>query len=105
MLRRRRQARVRDGVTHSVGTVARTGAWAVRGGAGVVMPSMRSADGGLEGRGEEGGTGEGQRHARSDSGNIWEGETAPVARGTVLVDEDGRDVSAIFGAIRSAQVR
>ena len=70
----------------------------------MVMPSIRSADGVLEAGGEEGGTREEQRLARSDSGNIWEGEGAPVARGTTLVDEDGRDVSAIFGAIRNAQV-
>lgn len=96
---------MRDGVTHGVGTVARTGAWAVRGGAG-----MLSSDS-LEDGGGAGGGREGKGQTRSDSTNIWDAEAGREAfagagaGGGGLVDEDGRDVSAIFGAIRNAQVR
>lgn len=82
------QGRVGQGVSHGVSTVARTGARAVRGGAGMIIPSSRSAEG--DGLGVGGG-----------SGVAWDGRdgVGEAARG-----EDGKNFSVIFGAIRDAQV-
>ncbi|CAB1101133.1 unnamed protein product [Ectocarpus sp. CCAP 1310/34] len=108
--------RVRDGVSHGVGTVARTGAWAVRGGAGMIIPSALSADSGdmVHPQEREKGRFRGQTaprgHARTESGNIWEDEEGANGGGGGGLNNlmngglvDSNDVKAILGAVKTAQ--
>ncbi|CAM9128018.1 unnamed protein product, partial [Ectocarpus sp. 12 AP-2014] len=108
--------RVRDGVSHGVGTVARTGAWAVRGGAGMIIPSALSADSGdmIHAQEREEGRFRGQTaprgHARTESGNIWEDEEGADGGGGGGLNNlmngglvDSNDVKAILGAVKTAQ--
>ncbi|CBN74844.1 conserved unknown protein [Ectocarpus siliculosus] len=108
--------RVRDGVSHGVGTVARTGAWAVRGGAGMIIPSALSADSGdmVHQQEREEGRFRGQTaprgHARTESGNIWEDEEGADGGGGGGLNNlmngglvDSNDVQAILGAVKTAQ--
>ncbi|CAM9295298.1 unnamed protein product, partial [Ectocarpus sp. 13 AM-2016] len=108
--------RVRDGVSHGVGTVARTGAWAVRGGAGMIIPSALSADSGdmVHPQEREEGRFRGQTaprgHARTESGNIWEDEEGADGGGGGGLNNlmngglvDSNDVKAILGAVKTAQ--
>ncbi|CAM9195457.1 unnamed protein product [Pylaiella littoralis] len=120
--------RVRDGVSFGVETVARTGSWAVRSGAGMIIPSsslsMDSLDagGGGRGGGDQQMETRNEGHARTPSGYIWRGEEVldfdaaggggggggsgggsnDAVRGAPVDDNNG-DVKAILGAIKTAQ--
>ncbi|CAM9422410.1 unnamed protein product [Ascophyllum nodosum] len=102
---------LRDGVTqsvgtvaHGVGTVARSGARAVVGGAGMIIPS----GGGMVAQEEEFENGRGatsglRRRGRVDGGNIWEGDESLEAEDLGGLEEGLDGTVSFFGAIRSAK--
>lgn len=112
---------MRDGITRGVGTVRRTGAWAVREGVGVIHPSSSppgppaaTCDVAATARAFDpiviegsGGTGRARRRSGGGSGEV-EGETPEDKEKRVSVgvecDVEGSDEEGLLVALKTAEV-